>query len=196
MRSIRFLLFLLLMTACGESSSSDTSTAAATPSFSVQDTISEEALVAKLSLALSSDTTRHGKEINTIVNHLIDQGRDMDYTHSGLFYKVYEPGNGEPLQWADYIKVHYRGYFLDGKEFDSSYQRGEPIAFYVGNMVDGWNEGLQLLSPGAKASFVLPSSLGYGAKGFPLGPDQYLVPPHTIIAFDVEVLEKLADPNQ
>lgn len=196
MRSILFSLLVFIITACGQNSAPDPSTPAADPSFAVQDTISEEALVSKLSMALSSDSTRRGQERNAIVNHLIDQRRDMDYTTSGLFYKIYEAGTGEKLKWADYIKVHYKGYFLNGKAFDSSYQRGEPISFYIGNMVAGWNEGLQLLSPGAKATFILPSELGYGEKGFPLGPDQFLVPPHEIIAFDLEVLEKLPDPNQ
>ncbi len=195
MRSISLMLVLLII-ACGDSPSSEVSESTSSPTFSVQDTISSEALIAKLSTALSSDTTLVGKDQNVIVNFLMDQGKDMEFSTSGLFYKVVEEGNGEKLEWADYIKVHYRGYFLDGKEFDSSYSRGEPISFYIGNMVAGWNEGLQLLSPGAKASFILPSHLGYGEKGFPIGSGKYLVPPNTIIAFDLEVLEKLPDPNQ
>jgi len=196
MRSVTLFILILFFLACGQSTSSENEKKNTTPEFSVQDTIDEETLIAKLSTALSSDTGRVGQERNTIVNFLIDQGKDMDHTNSGLFYKVYQEGNGELLQWADYIKVDYKGYFLDGKVFDSSYERGEPISFYIGNMVDGWNEGLQLLSPGAKASFIVPSHLGYGEKGFPLSPGKFLVPPNTIIAFDVEVLEKLPDPNK
>ena len=195
MRSITLFILILFLVACGQSTSSETKDKKV-PEFSVQDTIDEESLIARLSAALSSDTGRVGLERNTIVNFLIDQGKDMDHTNSGLFYKIYQEGSGERLQWADYIKVDYKGYFLDGKVFDSSYERGEPISFYIGNMVDGWNEGLQLLSPGAKASFIVPSSLGYGEKGFPLSPGKFLVPPNTIIAFDLEVLEKLPDPNK
>lgn len=195
MRSV-ILLLTLFIVACGDSPTSEASALTPSSAFSVQDTISDEALIAKLSTALSSDTTLIGQDRNAIVNFLIDQGKDMEYTNSGLFYKIFEPGNGDKLKWADYIKVHYRGYFLDGKEFDSSYARGEPISFYIGNMVAGWNEGLQLLSPGAKASFILPSHLGYGEKGFSLGQGKFLVPPNTIIAFDLEVLEKLPDPNK
>ena len=195
MRSV-ILLLTLFIVACGDSPTSEASAPTPSSAFSVQDTISDEALIAKLSTALSSDTTLIGQDRNAIVNFLIDQGKDMEYTNSGLFYKIFEPGNGDKLKWADYIKVHYRGYFLDGKEFDSSYARGEPISFYIGNMVAGWNEGLQLLSPGAKASFILPSHLGYGEKGFSMGQGKFLVPPNTIIAFDLEVLEKLPDPNK
>lgn len=187
---------ILVLVACGQSTSSEPAKKNTTPDFSVQDTIGQEALIAKLSIALSSDTGRLGQERNTIVNFLIDQGKDMDHTNSGLFYKIHEVGEGEPLAWADYIKVDYKGYFLNDKVFDSSYERGEPISFYIGNMVDGWNEGLQLLSPGAKASFIVPSHLGYGEKGFPLSSGKFLVPPNTIIAFDLEVLEKLPDPNK
>ncbi|NRB51961.1 MAG: FKBP-type peptidyl-prolyl cis-trans isomerase [Saprospiraceae bacterium] len=196
MRYAIFLFSLLLVQACGGSSGANQQEAISTPSFTVTDTLSEEALIDKLSTALSSDTNLLGQERNEIVNHLIDQKKDMDFTNSGLFYRILEPGEGDLLKWADYIKVHYRGYFLNGKEFDSSYQRGDPISFYIGNMIPGWNEGLQLLSPGAKASFIVPSHLAYGEKGFTLGGDQFLVPPNTIIAFDLEVLEKLPDPNQ
>ncbi len=196
MRNAIFIACLFLLQACGQAPSAERTEEVPSSLFAVKDTISEEDLIAKLSAAMSSDTSLMGKERNVIVNYLIDQKKDMDVTNSGLFYRIVSPGEGAPLQWADYIKVHYRGYFLDGKEFDSSYKRGEPISFYIGNMVDGWNEGLQLLSPGAKATFVVPSHLGYAESGFTTGPDQYLVPPHTIIAFDVEVLEKLPDPNQ
>lgn len=196
MRSTLCLLLTFLLAACGQNDAADQPGSVLEPSFAIQDTISEEALVSKLSMAMRSDSSRSGQERNTIVNYLIDHGRDMDYTPSGLFYKIHNVGTGDKLKWADYIKVHYKGYFLDGKEFDSSYQRGEPISFYIGNMVDGWNEGLALLSPGAKATFILPSALGYGEKGFPKGPDQFLVPPNEIIAFDIEVLEKLPDPNK
>lgn len=196
MRYAIFVFSLLLVQACGESTGANQQEIVTAPSFAAPDTIPEEVLIAKLSAALSSDTNLMGQERNMIVNHLIDQNQEMDFTNSGLFYRILEAGEGDLLKWADYIKVHYRGYFLNGKVFDSSYQRGAPISFYIGNMIPGWNEGLQLLSPGAKASFIVPSHLAYGEKGFALGEDQFLVAPNTIIAFDLEVLEKLPDPNQ
>ena len=196
MRNAILMFCLFVIQACGQAPNPEQHPATPSPSFALKDTISEAQLITKLSAAMSSDTSLIGKERNLIVNHLIDQKKSMEFTSSGLFYRIITPGEGTPLQWADYIKVHYRGYFLDGKEFDSSYKRGEPISFYIGNMVDGWNEGLQLLSPGAKANFIVPSHLAYGEKGFRMGPDQYLVPPNTIIAFDLEVLEKLPDPNE
>lgn len=92
-------------------------------------------------------------------------------------------GMGPALQWGEKVKVDYRGYFLDGKEFDSSYSRGKPIIFNVGQMIPGWNEALRKMASGSKATIIVPSRLGYGDQGFPGA-----VPPNTIIAFDIHVL--------
>lgn len=157
--------------------------------------VAQDVLIQKLSTALSSDTGRVAAEQNTIVNHAIDQLLDMEVTQTGLFYQIESPGEGPLLKWADYIEVHYKGYFLDGQVFDSSYKRGEPIQFYIGNMIPAWNEGLQLLAPGAKARFIAPSHLAYGEKGFLTGRGDTLVPAHKILVFELEVLELLPDPN-
>jgi FKBP-type peptidyl-prolyl cis-trans isomerase len=131
------------------------------------------------------------KEQNTIINYAIDRLIPIKKSDTGLFYQVLEPGEGDFLKWGDYVSAHYKGYFLDGQIFDSSYRRDQPLEFYIGNMVPGWNEGLQLLKPGGKILLLLPSALAYGEKGFPDGKEGYLVPPNQILAFEVEVLEKL-----
>jgi len=152
----------------------------------------EDAVMLQLSPYLISEpSSRAEEEQNTIVNYAIDKIIPLERTNSGLFYRILETGEGENLKWGDYIKVHYKGYFLNGQVFDSSYRRGNPIEFYIGNMVAGWNEGLQLLKPGGKMLLLLPSALGYGEKGFPNGKEGYLVPPNEILVFEVEVLERV-----
>ena len=194
MRNGLFLLLFLLY-ACGDAKVDQQSTTVQVEPTPAKLALSGDALIQKLSSALSSDTGRVAAEQNTIVNHAIDQLLDLEVTRTGLFYQIKTPGDGPRLKWADYVKVHYKGSFLDGRVFDSSYKRGEPIQFYIGNMITAWNEGLQLLSPGAKARFIAPSHLAYGEKGFLIGQGDTLVPPHTILVFDLEVLELLPDPN-
>jgi FKBP-type peptidyl-prolyl cis-trans isomerase len=106
-------------------------------------------------------------------------------TASGLQYKVLKAGTGKQPKATDTVKVHYRGTLTDGKEFDSSYKRGEPASFPVGQVVPGWTEALQLMKEGAKWQLTVPASLAYGERGRPgIGPNQVLL-------FDVELLEVL-----
>lgn len=103
-------------------------------------------------------------------------------TKSGLQYKVVKEGKGASPKPADSVKVHYRGTYIDGKEFDSSYKRGEPITFEVGGVIAGWTEALQLMKVGSKYQLFIPSDLAYGFQGKgDIGPNQTLV-------FEVELL--------
>lgn len=157
-----------------------------------QPTVDEDATILQLSSFLLADPANQSeREQNQIINYAIDELIPLERTASGLFYQVLDPGEGEPLQWGDYVRVHYKGYFLDDTVFDSSYRRNKPIDFYIGNMVPGWNEGLQLIRPGGRLRLLLPSALGYGEKGFPDGKEGYLVPPNTVLVFELEVLELL-----
>lgn len=109
----------------------------------------------------------------------------FDETASGLRYKITKANKkGKTVNQGDLIKVHYTGQFLDGKVFDSSLDRGEPIEFNVGTgrVIPGWDEGLQLLKVGEKATFLIPSELAYGERG--VGP----IPPNTPLKFDVELI--------
>ena len=98
---------------------------------------------------------------------------------------------GEAIVWGDYLRAHYRGAFLDGKVFADSRALDRPLEFYVGNMIDGWNEGLQLIAPGGKMILLVPSALGYGADGLVTSRGDTLVPAHAILRFEIEVLERL-----
>jgi len=132
---------------------------------------------------IANPRTQAEKDKNTIINYILDEGIELKSTDSGLYYQMIEEGMGKNAAWGDWVTVNYKGYTLDGKVFDSSYKRGKSIEFYVGNMIGGWNEGLQLMKPGGKAFFVVPSGLAYGEKGFP-----NLIPPHTTLAFEVELV--------
>jgi FKBP-type peptidyl-prolyl cis-trans isomerase len=102
---------------------------------------------------------------------------------SGLLYEVITPGTGAKPNSANKLKVHYEGSTIDGKVFDSSYIRGEPIEFTLGEVIKGWTEGLKLMSPGAKYKLYIPHDLGYGARG--AGTE---IPPYSTLIFTVELI--------
>jgi len=110
-------------------------------------------------------------------------GEGFQTTASGLKYKILREGTGKSPSATDTVEVHYRGWLDNGKEFDSSYKRGEPISFRLNGVIPGWTEGLQLVSEGGKIELEIPSELGYGARGAP--PD---IPPHSTLHFEVELL--------
>ncbi|MGZ5027362.1 MAG: FKBP-type peptidyl-prolyl cis-trans isomerase [Methylobacter sp.] len=106
-------------------------------------------------------------------------------TASGLQYEVLTPGTGTVSPKAtDNVTVHYKGTTIDGKEFDSSYSRGEPATFPLNRVIAGWTEGVQLMKEGAKYRFFIPSELAYGEQGAgrAIGPNSTLI-------FDVELIK-------
>lgn len=105
-------------------------------------------------------------------------------TASGLQYRHETVGEGDAPTAASTVTVHYRGTLIDGTEFDSSYSRGEPISFPLGNVIPGWTEGLQLMKPGGKTFFYIPQNLAYGANPNPNGP----IPPLAALIFEVELI--------
>ena len=105
-------------------------------------------------------------------------------TASGLQYIINEPGSGVGPTADDKVEVHYEGRLIDGTVFDSSIKRGQPAQFGVTQVIPGWTEGLQLMKPGAKFTFFIPSDLGYGQRGS----GQQIGPNETLI-FDVEMLK-------
>lgn len=105
-------------------------------------------------------------------------------TESGLQYKVLTEGAGNHPTETSQVKVHYHGTLIDGTVFDSSVERGEPITFGLNRVIKGWTEGVQLMKPGAKYEFYIPSDLAYGDRGS--GPK---IGPHETLIFEVELLE-------
>jgi len=95
----------------------------------------------------------------------------------GLQYKVLTEGKGEKPGLNDTVTVHYAGTLVDGKEFDSSYKRGEPATFPVSGVIPGWTEALQLMPVGSTWELVIPAKLAYGDQGAPpvIGPNETLI---------------------
>ena len=109
----------------------------------------------------------------------------FEKTESGLRYQIIQEGSGKKATKGTTVSVHYKGQLLDGTVFDSSYKRKQPIDFAlgVGQVISGWDEGIQLLKVGDKARFVIPSDLAYGSQGA-----GGVIPPNAPLIFDVELV--------
>lgn len=103
-------------------------------------------------------------------------------TESGLQYKVIQEGTGVKPMATDTVNVHYHGKLINGNVFDSSVERGEPISFPLNQVIQGWTEGLQLMTVGSKYTFFIPADLAYGDS--PVG----TIPAGSTLVFDVELL--------
>ncbi|RZI98459.1 MAG: FKBP-type peptidyl-prolyl cis-trans isomerase [Brevundimonas sp.] len=108
-------------------------------------------------------------------------------TATGLQYRRIGAAHPEGAQPAatDTVKVHYRGTFIDGREFDSSWSRNEPTEFPLNRVIKGWTEGVGLMREGERFEFVIPASLGYGERW--VGGDE--LPPNSTLLFTVDLLD-------
>nr|CRH05862.1 Peptidyl-prolyl cis-trans isomerase Mip [Candidatus Magnetococcus massalia] len=104
-------------------------------------------------------------------------------TPSGLQYKVLTQGTGKKPTLENKVKVHYEGKLLNGKVFDSSYKRGEPVSFGLDQVIPGWTEGVQLMNVGSTYQLFIPPQLAYGKRGRPP-----VIPPQSLLVFKVELL--------
>ncbi|MCW5657509.1 MAG: FKBP-type peptidyl-prolyl cis-trans isomerase [Burkholderiaceae bacterium] len=102
---------------------------------------------------------------------------------SGLVFRSLKEGSGGSPQATDKVRVHYRGTFPDGKEFDSSYARGQPAEFPLDRVIKCWTEGVQKLKVGGKARLTCPPGIAYGERGA-----GGVIPPHATLHFEVELL--------
>lgn len=102
---------------------------------------------------------------------------------TGLLYKVEKEGTGEAPKDSDTVVVNYKGTLIDGKEFDNSYTRGEPLSFRLDGVIPGWTEGLKNIKKGGKIKLVIPPALAYGKTGVPG------IPANSTLVFDVELLD-------
>ena len=104
-------------------------------------------------------------------------------TPTGLVYRSLKDGTGASPAASDKVKVHYRGTFPDGKEFDSSYKRNEAIEFPLSGVIKCWTEGVQRMKVGGKAKLTCPASIAYGERGA-----GNVIPPKATLLFEVELL--------
>jgi FKBP-type peptidyl-prolyl cis-trans isomerase FkpA len=104
-------------------------------------------------------------------------------TKTGLVYQSLKEGSGASPGASDVVKVNYRGTLADGKEFDSSYKRGEPAEFPLNRVIPCWTEGVQMMKPGGKARLTCPPSIAYGARGA-----GGVIPPNATLQFEIELL--------
>jgi len=131
------------------------------------------ALMATLPAAWAADAvaTAAAKEAGAVV------------TPSGLVFRSLKDGTGASPAASDKVKVHYRGTFPDGKEFDSSYKRNEAIEFPLNGVIPCWTEGVQRMKVGGKAKLTCPSAIAYGSRGA-----GGVIPPNATLLFEVELL--------
>lgn len=129
-----------------------------------------------------------GKEQLRIGQEFLDKNAKNEgvvTTESGLQYKVLRPGTGANPTASSRVKVHYKGAKLDGEQFDSSYDRGQPTEFGLSGVIAGWTEGIQYMTPGSKFIFWIPGPLAYGENGNP----RAKIAPNQLLVFEVELLE-------
>jgi len=104
-------------------------------------------------------------------------------TASGLVYKSIKDGGGASPKAVDTVKVHYKGTFPDGKEFDSSYKTGQPAEFPLDGVIKCWTEGVQMMKVGGRARLTCPASIAYGERGA-----GGVIPPNATLVFEIELL--------
>jgi len=134
----------------------------------------------------SSGETRKQSAVDAADKAMSTLVKGMKKTTSGLYYTITKEGEGEHPPKGANVSVHYKGTLVDGTVFDYSYQRDQPIEFSVGvgQVIPGWDEGILLLNKGAAARFVIPSHLGYGAKGA-----GGVIPADATLIFEVELIK-------
>ncbi len=120
---------------------------------------------------------------NIIINYVLDQNLKVERTLSGLYYCIDSKGVGPKLYYGQAVQCQYKGYFIDGRLFDSSLKKNKPIKFNVGEMIPAWNEAMLLMNKGSNVTLFVPSRLAYGQEGL-----AGFIPPNTVIIFEIEVL--------
>jgi FKBP-type peptidyl-prolyl cis-trans isomerase len=129
-------------------------------------------------------------ELPALEKYIAENKINVKPTATGLYYIETKKGSGANPKPTDFVKVHYTGTLLDGKVFDSSVERGEPVEFPLNGVIAGWTEVLQLMKKGGKAKLIIPSSLGYG--GQEAGP----IPMFSSLVFEVELIDINEAPKQ
>lgn len=138
-------------------------------------------LVLSVSALISSSVSAQAAPDATLVAAAKEAGAKV--TSSGLVIRMMKDGTGVQPSTSSTVKVHYKGTFPDGKEFDSSYKRGEPIEFGLNRVIPCWTEGVALMKVGGTAKLTCPSAIAYGTRGA-----GGVIPPNATLVFEVELL--------
>jgi FKBP-type peptidyl-prolyl cis-trans isomerase FkpA len=139
---------------------------------------------------LEKSAKQIGIDDNLLKDYIAKNNLKTQKTASGIYYTIDRAGNGKHATAADKVKVHYKGYKLNGETFDSSYDRGEPIEFPLSGVIKGWTEGIPLFEEGGKGTLLIPSHLAYGQNG----PPGSKIGPNEVLLFDVELLKINPEP--
>ena len=138
--------------------------------------------VLALTLTLAAATAVQAQTSDPLKKAAAEKGAVV--TDTGLIYLPLKEGNGPSPVATDRVKVHYRGTFTDGREFDSSYKRGEPATFPLNRVIKCWTEGVAKMKVGGKAKLTCPSAIAYGERGAGNGE----IPGGATLVFEVELL--------
>lgn len=130
---------------------------------------------------LSAFAASHAQTDATLAAAAKEAGATV--SKSGLVYRSLAEGTGAKPAASDTVKVHYKGTFPDGREFDSSYKRNSPAEFPLGRVIPCWTEGVQMMKVGGKAKLTCPSAIAYGERGA-----GGVIPPNATLQFEVELL--------
>ena len=143
----------------------------------------EACLIARLltGAALASIAVSAWSQSDVLAKAAKERGAEV--TASGLVFRSLKEGSGPTPQASDKVRVHYRGTFPDGKEFDSSYARGQPAEFPLDRVIKCWTEGVQRIKVGGKAKLTCPPAIAYGERGA-----GGVIPPNATLQFEVELL--------
>ena len=135
-------------------------------------------------------TTEKQKELSKAFLEKAALEKGAQKTASGLIYQEIKAGTGVQPKPANYVKVHYTGTLVDGKEFDSSVKRGQPVEFPLGQVIPCWSEGVGMMKVGGKAKLICPADIAYGDKGRPP-----VIPGGATLIFEVELLDVKTAPS-
>ncbi len=133
-----------------------------------------------LSITLFSSCAKKNVQ-ETIQEYLDNNNLQAESTAEGLFYIIEEPGNDEHPTVSSNVTIDYKGTLTNGNQFDSSYDRGEPLVISLRNVISGWQIGIPLFGKGGKGKLIIPPSLGYGSNG------QGSIPGNSVLIFDIEL---------
>ena len=144
-------------------------------------------VMASLQKSIRDKSKKEGETNLKIADEFLAKNKqenpDVKETPTGLQYRVIKEGEGDSPSQTDRVKVHYAGKLIDGTEFDSSYERGEPTEFGLNQVIKGWTEGLQLMKVGSKYEFFIHPKIAYDSRPRPT------IPANSVLIFEVELLD-------